>query len=228
MQWQRGSTETNPSAKAYKELLAWLSRNADVRNPFSDCSTVFEALVLTVISQQTNEKNTRRVLEELRRAGLTRAEKMASADPGVVEEILKPAGLYRGKSRRLIEAAKKIIAIGGEEKLKEMSSEERLEFLKSLPGVGPKTADVVEAGVFGADVLPVDTHVRRIASRLGILSVNDNYYEARRKLEELTPEGMRWWAHLALIWFGRRICKPRNPRCSECPVKDKCPSRAEP
>ena len=95
-----------------------------------------------------------------------------------------------------------------------------------LPGVGPKTADILLAFVAKHHVIPVDTHIARITKRLGIAPRNANYERVRTSLEALIPPDDRIRVHLSIIAFGREICKAPRPRCSICPVNATCPSSA--
>ena len=94
----------------------------------------------------------------------------------------------------------------------------------ALPGVGPKTADILMAFVAEHPVIPVDTHIARVTKRLGIAPMNANYETIRTNLEALIPPEKRVRLHLSLIEFGRAICKAPTPRCPVCPVNKWCPS----
>ncbi len=175
------------------------------RNPF-------EALVAIVLSQNTNDRNAIRALEALRERGLLTPDAILSADPAVLEEALRPAGMYRLRARRLRELAR---ALRGRDLLA-MDREE----LMSLPGVGPKTADVFLSFMGISPEFPIDTHVRRVARRLSL--AKGSYEEMRRSLLSAFPPGERVFVHLAFIEVGRRWCRPRKPRCSECPLREVC------
>jgi endonuclease-3 len=94
----------------------------------------------------------------------------------------------------------------------------------SLPGVGPKTAAVVLSFSLGRDAMPVDTHVHRVTTRLGLVPPKVSAERADRILHELVPEGLRTPLHVALIRLGREICKAPIPRCRICPLNDICPT----
>ena len=98
------------------------------------------------------------------------------------------------------------------------------EKLMDLPGVGPKTADILLAFVAKHPVIPVDTHIERVSKRLGIAPRNADYEKIRGNLESLIPSRDRLQLHLSLIAFGRAICKAPKARCAICPVSDLCPS----
>jgi endonuclease-3 len=105
-----------------------------------------------------------------------------------------------------------------------MSDAEATEYLASLPGVGPKTAAVVLAFALGRDALPVDTHVHRVATRLGLIEPHTSAQKAHRVLAELVPAQIRVPLHVGFIRLGREICKAGRPRCEDCPVFELCPT----
>jgi endonuclease-3 len=185
----------------------------------------FLLLVGTLLSQNTNWRNTRTAYARLT-ARFRTPEQLASADLLEIQRLIRPAGLHRQKSRRLREISRLVLEkYGGDlhAVLGRPTGEARRELL-SLPGVGHKTADVVLAFGAGRDVLPVDTHVFRIAKRLGFALSKDDHEQVRMKLERVTPEGMRAVAHMFLIQLGRRYCRARNPLHQECPIRDLCPA----
>lgn len=184
----------------------------------------FLLLVGTILSQNTNWRNTRTAYDRLTSKFRTPA-KLAKADVREIQELIRPAGLYREKSKRLKEISRVVLErydgdLGSV--LGKPADEARRELL-SLPGVGFKTADVVLAFGAGRDVLPVDTHVFRIAKRLGFALPKDDHEEVRMKLEGVTPTGRRSEAHMRLIQLGRSYCRARNPLHQKCPINDMCP-----
>lgn len=186
----------------------------------------FELLVLTELSQITSSKNLWTAFNRLRDSVGTSPESLAGSDVKAIEEAIKPAGLWRIRARRLKELAEEVLErFGGSlRSLGRLSTEELREELLKLPGVGVKTADVVALFSFGRPVMPVDTHIRRIAIRLGLVPPNAKYEEIRRVLEEgLRGEDLAFM-HIALIRFGREVCKARSPRCHACPIRGLCPS----
>ncbi|MEM2950558.1 MAG: endonuclease III [Nitrososphaeria archaeon] len=188
-------------------------------------TSAFETLVTTIISQNTNDKNTEKAVNLLKKEIGLDIESILLAKREKIIECLKPAGLYNIKVPRIIELAKKIKnELGDERKLDLMSDEEIIEFLSKIKGIGPKTIDIFLAFKRRRDIIPVDTHVSRVSKRLGIADKKDGYFEIRKKLEKIVPEGERLKTHFALIMFGRRVCTAKNPKCIICPVKDNCPS----
>ena len=137
-------------------------------------------------------------------------------------EALRPFGLYRLRARMLRVLAEKIARLGGLGAFLGLEPSKARKLLLSVPGVGEKTADIVLAALFGEEVFVVDTHILRIAKRLGIVPSSSDLYEARRIMEPLIPRDKRIQVHLALIELGREICRPRRPRCTECPLRPVC------
>ncbi|RLE75507.1 MAG: hypothetical protein DRZ80_02680, partial [Thermoprotei archaeon] len=111
---------------------------------------------------------------------------------------------------------------GNLNKILNLPYDEAKKKLTSLKGIGPKTADVFLMIVKGEQVLPIDVHIFRIMKRLGIAGERDDYESLRAKLESEIPPKQRTKTHLILIEFGRRICRPQNPKCEECPIKRYC------
>ena len=142
----------------------------------------------------------------------------ARSTPERIGELIKRVGLWRAKSRNLHAAMTRIARdFGG--KLPRTREE-----LRELPGVGWKTAGVVVNHAFGTPAFPVDTHVGRVARRLGLTRQEDPD-KVEKDLTRLLPEKLWGRAHQLLIWHGRRTCEARKPHCSRCVVFDQCPRR---
>lgn len=199
------------------------------RYPLEDWSTdltPFGVLVAVVISQNTTVANERQALQRLReRVGLT-PQALREASVADLEAALRPAGLFRMKARRLREIASRLRTEEHLATLLAQPLEVARRDLLALPGVGPKTADVVLSLVAGRPVLPVDTHIWRIARRWELAGGRD-YEEVRGALEAGVPPSLRQRAHLTLIRFGREVCTARRPKCLLCPVARPCPFYAK-
>lgn len=184
----------------------------------------FLTLVATVLSQNTNSKNAEKAFRELASKFSSPAD-LSEADLGEIQEMIKPAGIYRVKSKKLRELAR-LVQRKHDGSLKDLLArplEEARKELLSMPGVGPKTADCVLLFAGDRDVLPVDTHVARTAKRLGFAKSKDDPEKVKEKLERLLSRGQRGPAHLLLIELGRTYCRAINPRCDDCPIEDLCP-----
>lgn len=180
----------------------------------------FELLVATILSAQCTDKRVNMVTPVLF-APYPDASALAVADPEVVEEIIHSTGFFRAKARNLIGMASALTErFDGEVPT-------RREDLVTLPGVGRKTANVIRSVAFGLPGLPVDTHVGRLAIRLGLTAETDPV-KAELALDKLVPAAERGAFSLRLILHGRKTCVARTPRCTTCVLADFCPSSTAP
>ncbi|HHV55896.1 MAG TPA: endonuclease III [Firmicutes bacterium] len=190
--------------------------------------TPWQLLVATILSAQCTDAKVNQVTPELFRRFPGPAE-MAGASLAEIEELIRPTGFFRAKARALQGAARQILLeYGGE-------LPRRLEELVKLPGVGRKTANVIlsaaelekwpgwEPRAAGGLGVVVDTHVARIAQRLGLTLARDPA-RIEQDLLALLPEGERATFPLRLIYFGRQVCTSRKPRCPSCPLFVMCPA----
>jgi len=186
----------------------------------------FKTLVVTIISQNTADVNTERAFETLSKRFEIAPKSLFEAEIGEVEACLHAAGLYKAKAKAIKAVSKIVIEkFGGSlASILSLPLEEARTTLMDLPGIGPKTADVVL--LFSADqpTVPVDTHVNRVSKRLGLAPVDGDYEEVRLSLQSIFKPKDYLAIHLLLIAHGRTYCKARHPRCYECPVNDYCPS----
>jgi len=185
----------------------------------------FLVLVRTVLSQNTSSRNVDIAFRRLVRRFRTPRD-LAYADEREIARLIKPSGMHKLKSRHLKRMSAVILKKyrGDVSRIIRMPYQRSKLELMSLPGVGQKTADVVLAFSGGRDVFPVDTHVFRLSKRLGFADQKDGYDEVKKKLEQATPRGKRVLAHLLLIQLGRSVCRARNPKHRDCPIRDLCPS----
>lgn len=180
-----------------------------------------------MLSQSTTSINTRRVFKRLKDRFNISPECLAQAEVKDIEEAIRVGGLYRNKARVLKALSKEVLErFGGSLAfIYRVSVDEARERLMSLPGVGPKTSDVVLLFAAGRNVLPVDTHIDRVSKRLYLASERGDYEAVRRSLESLYETGDYLSVHLAFINLGRKYCKARRPLCRQCPVSDLCSSK---
>jgi len=144
-------------------------------------------------------------------------ESLASAEPSVVEPFIKTCGLYHAKARNIVAASRAIAArFGGE-------VPQTMDALLSLPGVGRKTANVMRAVAFQQDAIAVDTHVFRVANRLGLARAKTPK-QTEAALMKVVPRDEWSAAHHWLIHHGREVCHARRPDCAHCVLVDLCPS----
>jgi endonuclease-3 len=176
----------------------------------------FQLLAATILSAQTTDERVNMVTPEVFKRWPTPAD-LAAADPAELEEVIHTTGFFRNKARSLLGMARALEdRFGGEVPT-------ALEDLVTIPGVGRKTANVVRSVAFGLPGLPVDTHVGRLARRLG-LTQEDDPVKAELALNALIPPAERGGFSLRLILHGRRVCDARKPRCEVCVLNDFCPS----
>ena len=179
-----------------------------------DHQNVFELLVCVVLSAQTTDKSVNRISPELF-SKYPDAKALSEADQADVEEILHSIGMYRTKAKNIISLAKElVIRYHG---IVPNTYEELVE----LPGVGRKTANVVLSVGFGVQRIAVDTHVFRVANRIGLVS-EKNVLKTELSLMDCIPEDRWSKTHHSLIFHGRNICDARKPKCKECPIADIC------
>ena len=183
---------------------------------------LFELVVAVVLSQNTSDRNAIRAYRRLReRLGSISPEGVLELSLEELEELIKPAGMYKNRARVLKALAEAFRdGVVNPQRLAEMDYEEARRFLTSLPGVGKKTADVVLL-YLGHPAFPVDTHIARIARRWG---VGERYDEVSNWFRKVVPPHKYLEVHLKLIQFGRDVCRARGPRCDVCPVGARCPS----
>jgi endonuclease-3 len=144
-----------------------------------------------------------------------------------VAAAIRPGGLANTKAPRIVAVLREIREREGGFDLawmRDASDQEVTEYLTSLPGVGPKTAACVLAFSLDRPALPVDTHVYRVASRLGFLPPGTSSARAHQVLHDLVPARLRVSMHVGLIRHGRTICRSGRPRCEVCPLQDLCPT----
>jgi endonuclease-3 len=202
-------------------------RTLERRHPRKDWSagmTPFEILLSTILSQSTTVANERRGLQGLREVvGRITPETIAAVSESAIARAIWHAGLARQKAPRIRACAREVRDrwSGSLAPVLSLPTAEARNALMSLPGVGPKTADVVLAMAGNHPTFPVDTHVARIARRWNLVSRAD-YEATRAALEGWTPPDKRMTWHLAIIAHGRELCRARNPLCDACPVRRAC------
>ncbi len=186
-------------------------------------------LVLTVLSQSTNDRN--RDVAYLRlRERFPLWEQVRDAPLEEVEEAIRPGGISKVKSAR-IQAILRAIGAGGRDLnldwMADVPVAESQAYLCALPGVGRKTAACVLLFTFGLRDVPVDTHVSRVGTRLGLLRPKAPFEELHDAMLALTPPGAELELHVNLLRHGRRTCHSQRPACEACALRRMCPSRRD-
>jgi endonuclease-3 len=187
---------------------------------------VVDELVATVLSQATSDINSGRAFASLKDRFASWDEVARAPVPDIANAI-RSGGIAEVKSRRIKAILNEVAEREGAvdlRRLERMSDDEAMDYLCSLPGVGPKTAACVLMFSMGRDAFPVDTHVDRIAKRLGWVAPKLSAVKTQDLLSALIPPEIRYDLHLALVTHGRTICIAQRPRCSECPVFEMCES----
>jgi endonuclease-3 len=183
-------------------------------------------LVQTILSQSTSDTNSGRAFKSLQDT-FGSWDKVAGASTSRIARVIKSGGLGDVKARYIKRALEEIRQRRGGFDLgflKQLSLEEARDWLTALPGVGMKTASCVLLFGLRMPALPVDTHVFRVARRLGLLDSRVNVEQAHRLLENLVPVEHVYEFHILLIEHGRKVCRARNPLCGRCVLCQLCPS----
>jgi endonuclease III len=205
-----GTLDDASLAKIYDKLAATISPKSDL-----EYGSPFELLVAVVLSAQATDKSVNLATRKLYPLANTPQTVLALGVEGLTP-FIKHIGLYRGKAKNVIELCRLLMERHGGEV---PNSREALE---ALPGVGRKTASVVLNVAFGQPTIAVDTHVQRVANRLGIAKTSTPE-QTEQVLLARTPTKHLQHAHHYLILHGRYCCTARAPRCAACPVQPWCP-----
>lgn len=177
-------------------------------------STPYELLVAVILSAQCTDERVNKVTAELFKEHST-PEKMLSLTQEELERYIFSCGFYRNKAAHILSASRDIVEkFGGK-------VPENYDDLRTLAGVGQKTANVVWSVAFGGDAIAVDTHVFRVSNRLGLAHAA-NPFKTEEQLKEAIPKNDWSKAHHWLIYHGRRVCKSQKPDCPNCTLKEFC------
>jgi endonuclease III len=181
-----------------------------------------DELILTVLSQSTNDRNRDVAFLALRRdfADWAAVRDAPNAD---VERSIRPGGISKVKSARIQQILREVEIDGFDEHLASLSVNDARRELVALPGVGRKTAACVLLFAYGMRDIPVDTHVSRVGTRLGLFREGAPFEELHDAMLDLTPRGEELEFHVNLLRHGRRTCHSRRPKCDECALLRLCP-----
>jgi len=181
-------------------------------------------LMATVLSQNTNDKNSHRAYTRLTEK-YPEWRAVAEAPARGIRAAIRTGGMADQKSRRIKEILAAVYAVNGEydlAPLSRMGDEEVIEWLTRMKGIGLKTASCVLLFSLGRDVFPVDTHVHRLCTRLGLAPGSRNPEQTFAAMKGLIPKGKGYSLHTNLIRFGRKVCRANNPVCGICPLASIC------
>lgn len=199
-----------------QEILERLGRQYANTRTALEYENAYELLVATILAAQCTDKRVNMVTPALFDK-FPDAAHLAQGSLNEVEELIKTCGLYQSKAKNLLACAKRVVDEYGGQVPRTM------EELVTLAGVGRKTASVVLAYAFGIPAMAVDTHVGRVANRLGLAN-SKNPVKIEQQLCALIPREQWADAHHWLIWHGREVCHSQNPACGRCVAADLCPS----
>ena len=184
-------------------------------------------VVFTILSQHTSDRNSERAFKQLMDT-FGSFDEVAEGDPELIARCINVGGLASIKATRI----KQVLNLIQEKRgaldlffLKELPMEEAKAWLRQLPGIGPKTAAIILCFALGMPAMPVDTHIYRVAKRLGLIGPKTNYEQAHEILEQSVEPEQVYPFHMVLITHGRRVCKAPRPLCHQCVLAYGCPSR---
>ena len=196
-----------------KQIVSVLSKHFSDK-PALEFSTPYQLLVAVILSAQCTDERVNKITKELFKRCSTPQE-MLTLSQEELERYIFSCGLYKSKAKNLLSASRSIV-----EKFNGQVPSSLTE-LRSLAGVGRKTANVVYSVAFGGNAIAVDTHVFRVSNRIGLVS-EKNELKTELALMKLLEESSWSKAHHYLIYLGRSYCKAKNPNCSSCPIFGLC------
>lgn len=200
----------------YAAVIKYFEREMPVVDTELDYGSTFQLLVAVVLSAQCTDKRVNMVTPRLF-ADYPTAEVMAEASAEVIYEYIKSVSYPNNKAKHLVGLSRMLMEkYGGE-------VPDTLEQLTELPGVGRKTANVIQAVVWGKAAMPVDTHIFRVSRRLGLVPAScSTPYAVERELVRHLPADIIPRAHHWLLLHGRYVCQSRTPKCDKCGLRDIC------
>lgn len=205
----------------YSVVLAHFQRMMPEVTTELEFGSVFQLLVAVILSAQCTDKRVNQVTPDLFHH-LPDARSMAAVEPEDVLEYIASVSYPNSKARHLVEMARMLVEKYNGEVPEDMDQ------LLTLPGVGRKTANVIQAVAFGKSTMAVDTHVYRVSHRLGLVSKRDNTpYKVEQTLMKNIPDEQIPLAHHWLLLHGRYVCTSQRPKCQKCELADICPKLME-
>jgi len=215
-------TAQNDARWMFEQLTAHFG---PVRLPIAD---PVDTLILTILSQNTTDTNRDRAYAALTKR-FPALETVLAAETAELENTIRVAGLQQQKARAIQGAVRRILDASGRmslDLLRPMATDDAMSWLLELPGVGAKTAGIVVLFALRKPYFPIDTHIRRVLSRVGLLHKG---HDPHRAMNDILPADvpMMIGLHLHTIRLGRTICRPRRPDCPACPLRKRCAYRKQ-
>ncbi len=186
--------------------------------------TPFEVCVGAILTQNTNWQNVERAIDNLKKRGLLSPQALYELPEGILAELIRPAGYYRVKARRLKNFIRFLVEDfeGDLAKLFALPLEEARQALLKVSGIGPETADSILLYAGEKPTFVIDAYTRRILLRHGLATEDMGYEDLREMFMRHLPEDPALYNeyHALLVAVGKNFCRPQNPRCEDCPLKD--------
>lgn len=205
----------------YKAVLEHFQKQMPEATTELEFGSVFQLLVAVILSAQCTDKRINQVTPHLFRQ-FPDARSMGGAEVDEVYELIKSVSYPNAKAKNLVAMARALVEKHGGEVPEDMN------LLLDLPGVGRKTANVIQAVAFGKATMAVDTHVYRVSHRLGLVAKSDNTpYKVEQTLMKHIPDNLIPLAHHWLLLHGRYVCTSQRPKCAKCELEAICPKLIE-
>lgn len=199
----------------YKNVIQWFLENAELAETELHYKNNYQLLIAVILSAQCTDRRVNLITPALYKAFPT-PKVMAASSPDEVFEYIKSCSYPNNKAKNLVGMAKKLVSDFNGKVPSDIDS------LLTIPGVGRKTANVILSVAFDKPAMAVDTHVFRVANRLGLTNNSKNPLQTEKELVKYIPEQYLSRAHHWLILHGRYICTARKPKCDECGLKSLC------